>query len=422
MFSLRALLGVVEATYDELYGDRRWWCHAHVKKVTLRGWRAYVELVEVGETGELLAQCKAIVWDATLMESLARTVGRTGADELVDMELAMSVSVHFHVVWWFSLYVHAFSAEHVLGQEQLRLEEVRKRLRAAWLWDRNKQKTLGDPPWRLAVITSPQSAGWEDFVAIMDASPWQWMYDLFPAIMHGPGAVASLEEAWSRLVNQSHQVGQVDQQDQSDQSDQPAYHEYDAVLLLRWGGGKEWMLWTQDETIVSLACRSPRPVMSAVGHTQDRSLLDEVVWRSFSTPSDAAHSLVDQMARTAQRADDLYLAVQWQLAQRVHGVQLEIERWYRDILYQWRDRVRTYQHTLTSWYEYIMDAGPQRLLEKWYALVRDPVTHKLLGPAQQAALSVGDQVIVELADRQFLVTLQEALPFDVLSRTRPPEK
>lgn len=70
----------------------------------------------------------------------------------------------------------------------------------------------------------------------MDASPWQWTYDLFPAIMHGPGAVASLEEAWNRLVNQSNQVGQVDQQDQSDQSDQsdhPAYHEYDAVLLLR---------------------------------------------------------------------------------------------------------------------------------------------------------------------------------------------
>lgn len=74
----------------------------------------------------------------------------------------------------------------------------------------------------------------------------------------------------------------------------------DVIVVARGGGSLEDLLPFSDELVVRAAAACPVPIVSAIGHEQNRPLLDRVADRRCSTPSSAARDILpvrDDLAR-----------------------------------------------------------------------------------------------------------------------------
>src|SRR5690606_14966358 len=89
--------------------------------------------------------------------------------------------------------------------------------------------------------------------------------------------------------------------------------EVDVIVIARGGGDPQQLLGFSDERLVRAVAAASTPVVSAIGHENDRPLLDEVADLRASTPTDAAKRLVPDVAE--QRA--LVRELRWRLTNRL---------------------------------------------------------------------------------------------------------
>lgn len=100
--------------------------------------------------------------------------------------------------------------------------------------------------------------------------------------------------------------------------------EVDVIIVARGGGDFQHLLPFSDESLVRLAASLSTPLVSAIGHENDRPILDEVADLRASTPTDAAKRVVPDVleqldlvrqarARIANRITNLVATEQRQL-------------------------------------------------------------------------------------------------------------
>jgi exodeoxyribonuclease VII large subunit len=161
------------------------------------------------------------------------------------------------------LRVSAVDPRTALGAHELARRQLRAALACEGL-DRS-QARLAPAPAPLAIgIVAPAGAGLADLVGLLDASPWAW--SIRTAEVSAEGSVASARIAAAIPA---------------------AAAGADLVVITR-GGGAGIALPYDAEVVARAVCRCAVPVVAALGHTHDRSITDEVAWRSVPTPSAAA--------------------------------------------------------------------------------------------------------------------------------------
>jgi exodeoxyribonuclease VII large subunit len=79
----------------------------------------------------------------------------------------------------------------------------------------------------------------------------------------------------------------------------------DVIIIARGGGAFLELVAFSDEQIVRAAAASVTPIVSAIGHENDRPLLDEVADLRASTPTDAAKRVVPDVAADLAEIDQL---------------------------------------------------------------------------------------------------------------------
>lgn len=89
--------------------------------------------------------------------------------------------------------------------------------------------------------------------------------------------------------------------------------EVDVIILARGGGSFQDLLVFSDEQVVRAVASSNTPIVSAIGHENDRPLTDDVADLRASTPTDAAKRVVPDVA--TERAN---------LSQAIHRITLKI--------------------------------------------------------------------------------------------------
>jgi exodeoxyribonuclease VII large subunit len=67
----------------------------------------------------------------------------------------------------------------------------------------------------------------------------------------------------------------------------------DLIVVVRGGGSKADLLYLNSYPIGRAICECPIPVWTGIGHSTDKTLVDEVANQVFKTPSDAAHAIVN---------------------------------------------------------------------------------------------------------------------------------
>jgi exodeoxyribonuclease VII large subunit len=166
------------------------------------------------------------------------------------------------------------------------LEDRRKRLQAEGLFDLDRKRPLPFLPEVVGVVTSPSGAVIRDILhRLADRFPRHVL--VWPVAVQGEkaaGEVAAAIAGFNRLPEH----GPVPRPD---------------ILIVARGGGSLEDLWAfNEEIVVRAAAASTIPLISAVGHETDTTLIDFVSDRRAPTPSAAAEMAVpvraDLMAQT----------------------------------------------------------------------------------------------------------------------------
>src|ERR1700704_2153801 len=169
------------------------------------------------------------------------------------------------------------------------LEDRRKKLAAEGLFDLDKKRELPFLPEVIGVVTSPSGAVIRDILhRLADRFPRHVL--VWPVAVQGEKAAAEVAAAiagFNRLPEQ----GPVPRPD---------------ILIVARGGGRLEDLWAfNEEIVVRAAAASTIPLISAVGHETDTTLIDFVSDRRAPTPSAAAEIATPILAELKAFVGDL---------------------------------------------------------------------------------------------------------------------
>lgn len=255
------------------------WVRAEVSELKVNGnGHCYLTLIEKEQSGRMnvCAKASAIIWAnvynmvASMFESVAHQPLQRGMNVLV------RVSPNFHEAYGFSLIISDVDPTFTLGDMARKRQEVVDKLKADGVWDMNRELVLPDLPLRIAVISSETAAGFGDFINQLEQNPRQFKFAwrLFPAIMQGADAPASIMNALDQIFEVADQ--------------------FDVVAIVRGGGASADMLAFDDYELASSCAQFPLPILSGVGHERDTCVVDMVAWQRCKTPTAVGAFLVDR--------------------------------------------------------------------------------------------------------------------------------
>jgi exodeoxyribonuclease VII large subunit len=156
------------------------------------------------------------------------------------------------------------------------LEDRRRRLAAEGLFAPERKKKLPFLPEVIGIITSPSGAVIRDMLhRIADRFPRRVL--LWPVAVQGEGAAAQVAAA-IRGFNLLPEGGPVPRPQ--------------LIIVARGGGSLEDLMPFNEEIVVRAAALSAIPLISAVGHETDTTLIDHASDRRVPTPTAAAEMAV----------------------------------------------------------------------------------------------------------------------------------
>ena len=279
--SLGALLAQVRTALHHRFPDS-YWVVAEVAEMTRprqQGGHCYLTLTEPAgaEAMGFTGQARATLWGSRYAQLAPAFAEATGQELRPGLRLLLRVKVTFHEQYGFSLDVLALDPSYTVGElARQRLATLRK-LQEKDLLKRQQALALPLGPQRLAVISSPTAAGFQDFVRQLEEAPYDFALTLFPALMQGDGAPASIRDALDQI--------------------RPRRGQFEVVILIRGGGSKTDLLAFDEYGLAAAVAAFPLPVLTGIGHERDEAVVDLVAHRALKTPTAVAAFLVDRLAR-----------------------------------------------------------------------------------------------------------------------------
>lgn len=158
-----------------------------------------------------------------------------------------------------------------VGALQLAFEQLKQKLEREGLFDRDHKKGLPILPRRIGLITSPTGAAIRDMLRVIKRRHPRVHIMLYPVPVQGADAPAALCEALE-YFNREQNI--------------------DVVIMGRGGGSLEDLWAFNDEAVARAVYASAVPVISAVGHETDYTIVDFVADLRAPTPSAAAEMVV----------------------------------------------------------------------------------------------------------------------------------
>ncbi|HMY80884.1 MAG TPA: exodeoxyribonuclease VII large subunit [Candidatus Absconditabacterales bacterium] len=396
--SLSQFTTIVARGIDELRGGETWLIVAEVNKIKSRKTRFYLELVEF-EQERIKAHVSAVVINQAIVRSALKSRGLT-LDELVGQQLLVHCLVRYHKDHGIQLEIVDISSEYTLGHLKKKEQSIKDQLTELGIIHHNKKTSLGLPPYHIAVISSRSSEGLKDFLNTMEESVYQFRYTLFDCAVHGNAAVSEiysqLKSIYQQLSNPPTEGGLFDSY----------HHPYDAVVIVRGGGGTSGIMRHNDLHIAKGICYMPIPVIMAVGHTNDQYLLDEIAWMSAKTPTDAAYQLIDRYDNLKQELDATYATINNAIALKYTSFINDLQTIYKYVNEQIVYQQTTIKENCQKRYELVMSTRPEKMLQSGYALLQSLEGEYLTTLDIQNA-EVGYEYLLSIYDQKWKIRLMD---------------
>lgn len=236
------------------------------------------------------------------------------------------------------------------GSIKKSFELLRAKLEAEGLFAPERKRQLSIMPRHIAVISSPQAAGYADFVKILNDRWGGLRVDVAAVTVQGADAPDQIIRALNYF---------------NTQEDVP-----DVVVIIRGGGSADDLAAFNDEKLVRAVAASRIPTITGIGHETDTSLCDLAADVRAATPSNVAQIIVPDrhdIVRSSQlkvqslvpkvlgMLDNLRLQLEGRIETASEQVELKLDRERQHVV-----QIR----------RLLAELDPQRVLERGYAIVR----------------------------------------------------
>ncbi len=286
IFTLREVAESIRRTLAQRYTSL-FWVKAEMNKLNHYGHsgHCYPDLVQK-EAGKVVAQMRAIIWAADFkrIESAMQRV--TGETLREGSGLLLQVAIQFDPNHGLSLLIKDIDPVFSLGELEKEKNESIQRLMSQGVFHLNKQQPMPLLPKRLAVISVESSKGYADFMLLLGSSKKGYNIEhmLFPSLLQGQKAARQIENQLLRIKKVA--------------------HHFDAVAIIRGGGGEIGLAAFNDYQLAHTVCAFPIPVITGIGHATNLTVTEMVAHTNAITPSELAGIILARFDAFSQSLEE----------------------------------------------------------------------------------------------------------------------
>ena len=355
----------------------RLWLRAEVSSIKARpGGHCWLELSQSDDKG-LVAKASAVVWSSKYRFIAPYFESVTGSPLQEGMVILVEIQVSYSQLYGLSLIVNDIDPEYTLGLKELERQKTVARLQSEGLIGLQKELELPLLPYRLAVVSAEDAAGFRDFVKHLEENSYGFKMEvtLFPALMQGAECPGSIVTALDSVLESG--------------------ESYDLVLIMRGGGSKLDLACYDDYGLSAVIAQFPLPVFTAIGHDQDYHVCDMVAHSHLKTPTALADELIsiyeDEDAALTSFVSRVRLAAAAKISAAESRLDLLKARFFSLVA----RKIAGHEAALKVLETRIAAADPRRLLERGYVLALDGDGVVMKGAAGRKA---GDAVVLMFPD------------------------
>ena len=262
------------------------------------------------------------------------------------------------------------------GEMLLKLEMLKKALQKEGLFDESRKRDINIYPNKIGVITAKNSAAIKDIVTnIKRRYPICEIY-VFPSSVQGDAAPKELVAAFKRSQE----------------------YDLDTLIIGRGGGASEDLSAFNDEELVRAIANSKMPVIAAVGHEIDTTLVDYVADKRASTPTGAAELATVDMREIQQKFQDSIERMQEALRGRVEDMKDDVASLSEELQEAMKDKIEFLKLEVKRRKDQLNALNPRQVLNRGYSIstTKDGKvikTIKDVKPGQEIITSLNDGTI-----------------------------
>ena len=247
----------------------------------------YIEFVEHDDTGREVAKAHACLW-ANSIKILKKFEKETGSELTAGMKILFLAQVEFSIQYGFSLIIEDLDSRWTLGEMEHKKTEIILKLKDLNIFDKNKKLAAIDDFRSVLVISPNNAAGLGDFKVEADRLEKFTLcsFDYIDAVFEGVSSKSSLLDAFNSARNLIKK------------------NKYDACVIIRGGGSKTSLNWLNEFELAEFICNFEIPVIVGIGHEVDSTILDEVAFQSFDTPSKVINYIENVIVNNATIASN----------------------------------------------------------------------------------------------------------------------
>ena len=235
------------------------------------------------------------------------------------------------------------------GEMLLKLEMLKKALQKEGLFDVSRKRDINIYPRAVGVITAKNGAAVRDIVTnIKRRYPICDIY-VFPSAVQGESAPKELLKAF--LKSQEYDL--------------------DTLIIGRGGGASEDLSAFNDETLVRAIATSKMPVIAAVGHEIDTTLVDYVADKRASTPTGAAELATVDMREIEQKFQYCLDTMKDAIVKMVEDEKEEVSSLCEALDNAIRNKLEDLKQEVNSREKQLDALSPLNVLNRGYSITQD---------------------------------------------------
>lgn len=306
--SLFELNTLIRRTIDLSFTDS-YWLQAELSEVREGRGHCYLEFVQKDtRSNGLIAKARGQVWASRWTMLSPYFMHTTGQRLSPGMQVLVQVQVTFHELYGYALNVIDIDPTYTLGDIARRRQEILRTLQAEGVDRMNKELPLPLLLQRIAVISSPTAAGYEDFCNQLQSNRLNLFFQtrLFPATMQGEGVEQSVIGALNAIAANA--------------------EDWDIVVIIRGGGSTSDLSGFDTLQLAENVAQFPLPVITGIGHERDDTVIDLIAHTRVKTPTAAAEFLIhhqqEQLEQVNGLTDRIQTAIGYTLQQENTRIRL----------------------------------------------------------------------------------------------------
>lgn len=322
------------------------WIVAEISQMGESRGHRYLDLVQKGDGGNVLAQAQAALWASEFRQINARFPFGLLPLLREGLEIRIQARPEFHERYGLKLHITDIDPAHTFGQLDLLRRQTIQALREQGLLSLNRALPLPIVLQRIAVVSSENAAGLQDFQQHLLGNSFGYAFDchVFSAAVQGNNAETEIMAALNNIKH--------------------ATQQFDCVVIVRGGGARLDLMAFDGLELCRLAAQMPLPVLVGIGHDVNETVLDLVAHSALKTPTAVADFLVQHNLLFEGNILEAAEGLAQQALNLARYKALELDRVETTAHFAAREITQTHTRQLEQWAEKIPVLSAQILREQ----------------------------------------------------------